>query len=79
MAAAPAASSITALSSSFDFQPSLKARLHPAYSHPALVAWQNDATTVRAEQLVYPIFVTDDDDAKEEIKAMPGQVRWLEW
>jgi hypothetical protein len=25
---------------------------------------------------VYPIFITDQADAKEEIKAMPGQYRW---
>ena len=71
---APVASA--ALSSAFDYTPALTSRLHPAYSHPALVAWQNDASTLRADQLVYPIFVVDAPDAKEEIKALPGQYRW---
>ncbi len=73
--ASPAVAS-AALSSSFDYTPALTSRLHPAYSHPALVAWQNDASTLRADQLVYPIFVVDSPDAKEEIKALPGQHRW---
>lgn len=25
---------------------------------------------------MYPIFITDDDDAEVEIKSLPGQKRW---
>lgn len=56
------------------FTPALKSRLHPGYSHPVLVGWQVDSTTITASNLVFPIFLSDKPDAKEEIKAMPGQV-----
>ena len=33
-------------------------------------------TWLRKEDLVYPIFLTEDRNAKQEISAMPGQYRW---
>jgi len=50
-------------------------RLHPSYSHPLLAEYQNQ-TPITAASLVYPIFVTSDPDAKEEIASLPNQYRW---
>jgi len=55
--------------------PLAKHRLHPAYSHNLLQLWHNDAP-VLAHDLVYPIFIIDEDDAKQEIPSMTGQYRW---
>jgi porphobilinogen synthase len=40
-----------------------------------LKTWNSEAP-VRAEHLQYPIFVTDDEGQKAEIKSLPGQHRW---
>jgi len=58
-----------------DFQPIARHMLHPSLAHPTIKKWQ-DEITLTADNLVYPIFVTDQDGAKEEIKALPGQFRW---
>jgi porphobilinogen synthase len=50
-------------------------RLHPGYGHPLLREWQAEAT-LTASQLIYPLFLVDDPDARQEISAMPGQCRW---
>jgi len=50
-------------------------RLHPGYAHPVLRRWQS-GPDVDPSQLVYPIFVVDDSDARQEINGMPGQYRW---
>ena len=50
-------------------------RLHSGYSHPVTRAWQSEAN-LRIDQLVYPLFLIDGDNAQEEIHAMPGQFRW---
>jgi porphobilinogen synthase len=49
--------------------------LHPGYGHEALRAWQADGGPA-ASRLVWPLFVTDRDEAREPIGAMPGQNRW---
>lgn len=49
--------------------------LHAGYGHDLLRVWQNENPVV-VSQLVYPLFVTDQPDARETIEAMPGQYRW---
>lgn len=50
-------------------------RLHPGYGNPLVRAWQDDAV-LAAHHVVYPLFLTDDPSAREDIGAMPGQARW---
>jgi porphobilinogen synthase len=64
------------MAASDGFTPALKSRLHGAYSHPVMREWQSDTAKVEKQHMVYPIFVTDVPDMKEEIRAMPGQYRW---
>lgn len=49
--------------------------LHPGYAHKTVQAWQG-AGPVPPTCLVYPLFIVDDDGARQEIGAMPGQARW---
>lgn len=49
--------------------------LHPGYGHKTLHAWHSPAP-LAASSLVFPLFVVDDDDAKQVIGSMPGQFRW---
>eukprot|EP00455_Lapot_gusevi_P045701 TRINITY_DN5886_c0_g1_i4.p1 TRINITY_DN5886_c0_g1~~TRINITY_DN5886_c0_g1_i4.p1 ORF type:complete len:336 (+),score=45.73 TRINITY_DN5886_c0_g1_i4:66-1073(+) len=58
------------------FVPALKSHLHASYSHPVLTGWQTNCARVEVRNLIYPIFVTDSPEAKEEIRALPGQYRW---
>ncbi|KAK3088025.1 hypothetical protein FSP39_013628 [Pinctada imbricata] len=50
--------------------------LHSGYFHPVLRSWQSADTTIRAENLIYPLFITDEQDAVQEIASMPGQARY---
>ncbi|KAE8582088.1 hypothetical protein XENTR_v10019940 [Xenopus tropicalis] len=50
--------------------------LHSGYFHPVLRAWQCSATSLDANNLMYPIFITDNPDAIEEIPSLPGQARY---
>eukprot|EP00062_Callorhinchus_milii_P014823 gi/632964411/ref/XP_007898386.1/ PREDICTED: delta-aminolevulinic acid dehydratase isoform X1 [Callorhinchus milii] len=50
--------------------------LHSGYSHPLLRAWQTCGATFNANNLIYPIFVTDNADAVEPIISLPGQARY---
>ncbi|XP_062509898.1 delta-aminolevulinic acid dehydratase-like [Corticium candelabrum] len=49
--------------------------LHSGYSHPVVRQWQSVRAQLSAENLVYPIFITDDADAVEPISSLPGQAR----
>ncbi|BFZ59883.1 Aminolevulinate dehydratase [Saitoella coloradoensis] len=49
--------------------------LHGGYHHPTSRLWQSERQLTKAA-LMYPIFITDDPDAEEEIKSLPGQKRW---
>jgi porphobilinogen synthase len=44
--------------------------LHAGYSHPLLREWQGEAT-LQISNLVYPLFVTDGQNSKVEIKSLP--------
>jgi porphobilinogen synthase len=53
------------------------ALLHPSYSHPVLQDWACEGANVLPKSaLVWPLFVLQDDGAKQPIAAMPGQCRW---
>jgi porphobilinogen synthase len=47
--------------------------LHPGYNHPLSREWQQMNTQLSKTMLVYPIFVVDEEDAKQPIKSMPEQ------
>ncbi|MES1917612.1 MAG: hypothetical protein MHM6MM_009327 [Cercozoa sp. M6MM] len=49
--------------------------LHPAYSHPAMRAWQCERR-LHSDDLMYPVFVSDEDGVKQAIESLPGQARW---
>jgi porphobilinogen synthase len=49
--------------------------LHSSFGHPLLKKW-NVENEVTAENILYPIFVCESTDYKEEIKSLPGQYRW---
>lgn len=49
--------------------------LQGGYQHPLSRAWQAKRTLTKA-MLMYPIFITDDPDARVEIPSLPGQCRW---
>ncbi|KAJ3605012.1 hypothetical protein NHX12_027063 [Muraenolepis orangiensis] len=50
--------------------------LHSGYFHPTLRGWQSSAAALRPENLIYPIFITDSEDAVEPIASLPGQARY---
>uniref|UniRef100_A0A1X7UVL1 Delta-aminolevulinic acid dehydratase n=1 Tax=Amphimedon queenslandica TaxID=400682 RepID=A0A1X7UVL1_AMPQE len=53
------------------------AALHSGYSHPVLRVWQSNAGTAPVtDYFIYPLFITDDPDGKEEIASLPEQYRW---
>uniref|UniRef100_A0A3P9Q759 porphobilinogen synthase n=1 Tax=Poecilia reticulata TaxID=8081 RepID=A0A3P9Q759_POERE len=51
--------------------------LHSGYFHPTLRYWQSCAADLRPDNLIYPIFITDDPDAVEPIGSLPGQYAML--
>lgn len=50
--------------------------LHSGFQHELLRKWQSANTEITKAHLVYPVFVTDSEDAKEEITSMPDQFRF---
>ncbi|KAJ3113921.1 hypothetical protein HDU96_002763 [Phlyctochytrium bullatum] len=51
--------------------------LHSGYHHATLRQWQSfEGRVLTKSSLIFPIFISDDDDVKEEIKTMPGQYRY---
>lgn len=49
--------------------------LQGGYQHPLSRSWQGRRQLTKS-MLMYPIFITDDDDARVEIPTLPGQCRW---
>ena len=49
--------------------------LQGGYQHPLSRSWQAKRTLTKG-MLMYPIFITDDPDARVEIPSLPGQCRW---
>ncbi|KYQ96759.1 delta-aminolevulinate dehydratase [Tieghemostelium lacteum] len=56
----------------FNFGLEASHHLHSGYSHSVTRSWQGDSTILKS-QLIYPIFVTDEQNKKNEIKSLPGQ------
>lgn len=50
--------------------------LHSGYSHSTLRAWQTSDTTIKPNNLMYPLFIVDDPEAEQEISGMPGIYRF---
>ncbi|XP_064395914.1 delta-aminolevulinic acid dehydratase-like [Halichondria panicea] len=53
------------------------AALHAGYHHEVLRQWQSSSSsTLSTNCLVYPVFVSDDPEAEEEIGSLPEQKRY---
>jgi porphobilinogen synthase len=50
--------------------------IHSGYFHPTLRKWQQADTGITPSNLMYPIFISHDNNAEEEIASMPGVKRW---
>ncbi|KAJ8681434.1 hypothetical protein QAD02_017221 [Eretmocerus hayati] len=50
--------------------------LHSGYFHPVLRQWQSPNVEIKAENLMYPIFILDEPNAVTEIQSMPGINRY---
>ncbi|XP_043477004.1 delta-aminolevulinic acid dehydratase isoform X2 [Leptopilina heterotoma] len=50
--------------------------LHSGYSHSLLRSWQSPNTEITVDNLMYPIFLLDDPDAKDSVNSMPGVYRY---
>ncbi|RSH87249.1 Aminolevulinate dehydratase [Saitozyma podzolica] len=50
--------------------------LHGGMHHPTLRLFQNGGRNLTKSMLIYPIFISDDPDAEQEIATLPGQKRW---
>ncbi|PFX29748.1 delta-aminolevulinic acid dehydratase-like [Stylophora pistillata] len=49
--------------------------LHGGYNHATTRSWQSINTEITTKNLIYPLFITDEVDALEEISSLPGQHR----
>lgn len=49
--------------------------LHAGYHHPLHRTWQA-GSPITSDMLMYPIFVTDNDNVEEKIDTLPGQSRY---
>lgn len=49
--------------------------LQGGYHHPLARSWQTKQQLTKS-MLMYPIFITDDPDARVEVRSLPGQCRW---
>lgn len=51
--------------------------LHPGYGHKVLQGWASEHRNVIPKQaLVWPLFLLEDDEGRQEIGSMPEQCRW---
>ncbi|OXC87273.1 porphobilinogen synthase [Cryptococcus neoformans AD1-7a] len=50
--------------------------LHGGIHHPTLRTWQANGRNLTKSMLIYPIFISDDPDAEQEVATLPGQKRW---
>ncbi|XP_076653690.1 porphobilinogen synthase isoform X1 [Halictus rubicundus] len=53
-----------------------KHTLHSGIFHPVLRQWQSPNVEITVSNLMYPIFISDEQDAKEPITSMPGVYRY---
>ena len=75
MSSPSSTSSTTSTPPSSGYVPPPSHRLHSGYSHCVLKAWQSDCSPVTATDLVYPIFVTDEENKVTPINSLPEQSR----
>lgn len=57
------------------YEPTPDRRFHSGFHHEVLKLWASDVS-LRPVDLMYPIFVADEDGLKQEIQSLPGQYRW---
>ncbi|XP_011168510.1 delta-aminolevulinic acid dehydratase isoform X2 [Solenopsis invicta] len=50
--------------------------LHSGIFHPVLREWQSPNVEITVNNLMYPIFVSDEENAKDLINSMPGVYRY---
>ncbi|KOX79366.1 Delta-aminolevulinic acid dehydratase [Melipona quadrifasciata] len=50
--------------------------LHSGIFHPVLRQWQSPNVEITVNALMYPIFISDEQNAKEPIASMPGVYRY---
>ncbi|VDM34994.1 unnamed protein product [Hydatigera taeniaeformis] len=48
--------------------------LHSGYNTPLLRYWQSASCTLTGDNLIYPIFISSNDDSKDDIPGLPNQV-----
>lgn len=72
----PPAAEVDLTSFRLTMQASPESILHSGYFHPTLRQWQSTATDLRSDNLIYPIFITDSENAVEPITSLPGQARY---
>ncbi|XP_076161826.1 porphobilinogen synthase isoform X2 [Ptiloglossa arizonensis] len=53
-----------------------KHTLHSGIFHPTLRQWQSPNVEITVNNLMYPIFISDEQDAKDPIASMPGVYRY---
>lgn len=53
-----------------------KSLLHSGYFNETLRSWQSNNSEITPNNLMYPIFLVEDDDGIEPIKSMPGVSRF---
>ncbi|KZC11499.1 PREDICTED: delta-aminolevulinic acid dehydratase [Dufourea novaeangliae] len=53
-----------------------KHTLHSGIFHPLLRQWQSPNVEITVNNLMYPIFILDEEDAKDPIASMPGVYRY---
>ena len=49
--------------------------LQGGYQHPLSRSWQAQRSLTKS-MFMYPIFITDEPDARVEVPTLPGQCRW---
>lgn len=58
------------------YEPPAKRILHSGYFNPTLRHWQTSNTEIHPWNLMYPIFIVDDDDAEQPVASLPGVNRY---
>lgn len=52
----------------------ISSQLHAGYSHPLARSWQAERQLTKS-MLIYPLFITDNDDEETLVPSLPGQYR----
>ncbi|KAL5968056.1 Delta-aminolevulinic acid dehydratase [Taenia solium] len=57
----------------FNFRKMNNYSLHSGYNTPLLRYWQSASCTITGDNLIYPIFISSNDDANDDIPGLPNQ------